>query len=151
MEKIYDILVQVLGKKGFAKGTLGTKKNELNWTHEGEIIRRSDGAILRQLPAGTQVVPKIASENLMKWGQINPNEWAANIAKSLGSVSNSQSQSTNVYYDSVIHVDGSVDVDVMDRLEELGKGLLNNKSFTQGTVNIITKEYKREARKTGMR
>lgn len=144
-------ILKKLQSKGLAKGTLGTKKDELDWTHEGEIIRRSDGAILRQLPAGTQVVPKIASENLIKWGQINPNEWAANIAKSLGSVSNNQNQSTNVYYDSVIHVDGSVDVDVMDRLEELGKGLLSNKSFTQGTVNIITKEYKREARKTGMR
>jgi hypothetical protein len=56
-----------INKKGYAKGTLGTKQDELNWTHDGEIIRMADGAILRQLPQGTQVIPRLESQNLMKW------------------------------------------------------------------------------------
>ena len=60
-------ILKLMKDAGYARGTLGTRKDELNWTHSGEIIRRSDGAILRQLPQGTQVVPKLESENLMKW------------------------------------------------------------------------------------
>lgn len=37
---------------GYSKGTEGIKTDEINWTHNGELIRK-DGAILRQLPSGT--------------------------------------------------------------------------------------------------
>lgn len=74
-------ILKLMKEAGYARGTIGTRKDELNWTHEGEIIRRSDGAILRQLPQGTQVVPKLASENLMRWAQINPTQWMGEMQK----------------------------------------------------------------------
>jgi len=58
---------QLNALSSYKKGTISTLQDELAWTHQGEIIRRSDGAILRQLPAGTQVIPQAASENLLKW------------------------------------------------------------------------------------
>lgn len=43
-------LLNLMKADGYAKGTLGVKEDELNWTHDGELIRTRDGAILRQLP-----------------------------------------------------------------------------------------------------
>lgn len=137
-----------LHEYGYAKGTLGTKYDELNWTHQGEIIRRSDGAILRQLPAGTQVVPKVESANLMKWGTIDPNKFFADALKSMGTQNNVSNQIVN-NYDALIRVEGNVDANVMDRLEDLGQRLLSDRAFREGLTKTVTKGYTREARKAG--
>lgn len=136
---------KAFAKKGYKMGTLGTLEDELNFTHEGEIIRRSDGAILRQLPAGTQVIPKAQSENLMKWADISPDF----LKQSLGSVQPINNVGVTNHYDSLITVNGNVDSNVMDRLEDLGKQLLNNRNFKNGTISMVTKEFQREWGKTG--
>ena len=88
-------ILKLMKEAGYARGTLSTRKDELNWTHEGEIIRRSDGAILRQLPQGTQVVPKLASENLMRWAQINPTQWMGEMQKVIDAKKSNQQQIIN--------------------------------------------------------
>lgn len=135
--------------KSYSRGTLGTKKDELSWTHQGEIIRRSDGAILRQLPAGTQVVPKIESANLMKWGAIDPNKFFADALRSMSASSNVSTNTVVNNYDALIKVEGDVNADVMDRLENLAQQLLNNRTFQNGTTNIVTKNLTREMGKMG--
>jgi len=141
-------ILKKLEDNGYASGTLGTKTNELNWTHQGEIIRRSDGAILRQLPAGTQVIPKVESENLIKWAKINPLQMFSDL-QTPSVVQNQSSQSVTLNVESIFHIDGNVDADVMDRLEELGKALTGNRNFQKNITNIVTKEYVREGRKLG--
>ena len=136
--------------KGYRTGTLGTKKNELNWTHEGEIIRTSDGGMLRQLSAGTQVIPKELSANLMKWGEYDPAKlFSGNGSSVNAAVVQPVSMGVTNHYDALIKVEGNVDADVMSRMEDLGKMLLNDRNFKAGTVNLITKEFTREYRKTG--
>lgn len=134
-------------KKGYAKGTLGTLSNELNFTHEGEIIRRSDGAILRQLPQGTQVIPRAQSENLLKWADMTP-DFLKNAIENIQPAN--MSMGVTNHYDSLITINGNVDENVMDRLEDLAKQLLNNRNFKNGTVQMISKEFGRELRKIGM-
>lgn len=143
-----DKILNALKAAGYARGTLGTATDELNWTHQGEIIRRSDGAILRQLPAGTQVVPKIESENLLKWAQINPLKMFADL-DTPSVVQNQTSQAITLNVESIFHIDGNVDADVMDRLEELGKALSENRNFQKNITNIVTKDFVREGRKFG--
>ena len=131
----------------YKRGTLGTLTDELAWTHEGEIIRRSDGAILRQLPAGTQVIPKVESENLLKWAQIDPFKELKEGFKGSSQITNTSNNAPVFYYDSVIHIDGNVDADMMDRVEQLGKALLSSGNFQKGVVQKVTQEYKREFNK----
>ena len=135
---------QAFAKKGYKMGTLGTLDDELNFTHEGEIIRRSDGAILRQLPAGTQVIPKAQSENLMKWADISPNS-----LRSLGDIQPVSNVGVTNHYDALINIQGNVDSSVMDRLEDVAHQLLNNRAFKTGTINMVTKEFQREWGKAG--
>jgi len=51
------------------------------------------------------------------------------------------------YYDSIIHVDGNVDSDMMDRVEQLAKALLSSRDFMQKQFQYNTKEFKREFNK----
>lgn len=145
--KLDDATKKAFAKKGYAKGTLRTLEDELNFTHEGEIIRRSDGAILRQLPQGTQVIPKEQSQNLLKWADMTP-DFLKNKLEDIPA-SNMSVGVTN-HYDSLITINGNVDENVMDRLEDLAKQLLNNRNFKNGTVQMISKEFGREMRKMGM-
>ena len=146
--KILDDLHRELDAlNSYKKGIGSTLGDELAWTHQGEIIRRSDGAILRQLPAGTQVIPKVASENLLKWAQIDPFKELKEGFTNASSITNTNNGAPIFYYDSIIHIDGNVDADMMDRVEQLGKALLSSGNFQRGVVQQVTKEYKREFNK----
>lgn len=135
---------KALKARKYKRGTLGTLSDELAWTHEGEIIRRSDGAILRQLPAGTQVIPKIASENLLKWAQIDPFKSLKDGMAASGQVTNmSNNNAPVIYYDSIIHVDGNVDADMMDKLGDIASGLLKDRNFMQKQFDYNTQNFKR--------
>ena len=126
---------------GYAKGTLGTKRDEINWTHEGEIIRMSDGAILRQLPQGTQVIPKLESQNLMKWAQMDPSKWIHDGINTNVIKNNESGGNITVHYDSLLTVNGDVTRDALPELQEILK-----RSYEYTTAQI-----KREARKSGIR
>lgn len=139
-ENLEKLVKEALKRRGYASGTLGTKKNELNWTHEGEIIRTRDGAILRQLPKGTQVIPRIESENLMRWANIDPNKFIENVANAkVGNVD--YQQTVNNHYDSLLTVYGDVNKETLPELQEI----LRKACEYTNRVNA------RESRKLGMR
>ena len=129
-------------------GTKRTLNDELALTHDKEIIL-GNGAVLRQLPQGSQVLPKIQADNIWKWSKIDP---LKDMGKGIGataSVNTINNTGNNFYYDSLIHIDGNVDADVMDRLEDFGKALINNRNFQKNLTNVVTKEFVREGRKLG--
>ena len=153
----------------YAKGTKKVNKNELAWTNENMdkvgsemIVRPSDGAILTPLKANDAVIPANLVQNLFKWGAINPDSFAVNPfmgkwgetsggTKSEMFSNNTSNQSINLSFDSLFHIDGNVDANVVDRLEDLGKSLTKNKEFQQNVINFVTRNYVKESRKQGFR
>lgn len=142
-------LLKKIKAVGYKKGVLSLNKEELNWTHEGEIIRRSDGAILRQLPAGTQVVPQLQSENLMKWAQTNPSKFMNNMP-TINSVTNNKSGDINVNSPLIV-VNGNADANTVKDLNNLAYDLIHNREFMQGITSGVNKANRKEAGKIGIR
>jgi hypothetical protein len=65
----------------YAKGTLGTKKNELAWVDENgleEIVMHAQNGRLAYLTKGSSVIPHDISENLMELGKVDPKTWLDN-------------------------------------------------------------------------
>lgn len=65
----------------YAKGTLGTKKNELAWVDENgleEIVMHAQNGRLAYLTKGSSVIPHDISENLMELGRVDPKTWLDN-------------------------------------------------------------------------
>lgn len=60
--------------KGYKTGTKGTKKDELAYTHDDEIMVTPDGGLYRQLDKGTMVIPKLNSDNIWNWSKHDPRE-----------------------------------------------------------------------------
>jgi hypothetical protein len=154
------------GFAGWASGTKKVRKDQTAWTQEEGaelIVRPSDGAILTPLKANDAVIPANFTDNLFKWGAINPDSFAVNPFMGKwgdttgGSNSNdvlsnnTANQNIDMHFDSLIRVDGNVDADVADRLEDLVKGLTKNKEFQQNVINFVTKDFVRESRKQGFR
>lgn len=154
--------------QSLATGTKRFGKNGFAWTNENLkngselIIRPSDGAILTPLKANDAVIPANLANNLFKWGAINPDsfavnpfmgKWGENAGNKNSEVfsNNTTTQSINLSFDSLFHIDGNVDSDVVDRLEDLGKSLTKNKEFQQNVINFVTRNYVKESRKQGFR
>lgn len=53
----------------------------------------------------------------------------------------------NYYYDSIIHVDGNVDADMMDRITALGLAIIKDRKFQNKMIDTVTKEYARDFKK----
>lgn len=135
-----DAILKALKASGYKRGTLSVPKSGNYWTHEGEIIRRSDGAILRNLPQGSQVIPANLSENLMKWGAISPDNIGNILTSGLSAVNtNSSSTVVNNSYGSLLTVNGNVDQTVLPELKEILKQ----------ACEYTNKYNAREARKLG--
>jgi len=80
-----------------------------------------------------------------KWGETSGG------TKSEMFSNNTSNQSINLSFDSLFHIDGNVDANVVDRLEDLGKSLTKNKEFQQNVINFVTRNYVKESRKQGFR
>lgn len=73
-------ILSALKKKGYASGTRSLSTSGANWIDElgpEMIIRKSDNAILTRLRAGDSVIPANLTDNLWKWGAINPDSIAS--------------------------------------------------------------------------
>lgn len=60
---------------GYAKGTTGVKKDQFAVIDENgleELVMHADGGKLSYLTKGTAVVPNDLTNNIMKWGEIDP-------------------------------------------------------------------------------
>ena len=125
-------------KKGYAKGTTSIPYTGSHWTHSGELLVRKDGAYLTPLSKGDGVIPANLTENLMKWGAIDPNTF---IQMKMPSIPSQVDQSTNITnnYESLLTVQGDVTRDVLPELQDILKQ----------ACEYTNKYNAREARKLG--
>lgn len=156
-------ILKKLKSKGFASGTKRVGKNMDAWTNEDwenlgaeMIVRKSDGAILTPLKANDSVIPANLVDNLFKWGAISPDKFLSNpfLGKmgdmpSNANVTNQVDQKVEMHFDSLFTIQGDVNADVMDRLEEFGKALTSDRNFQQNVVKFVTKDFVRESKKQG--
>lgn len=79
-----NAILKKLKEKGFASGTKWIKEDDNYWVHDGEIlVRKSDNATLKTLNTGDGVIPANLTENLMKWGEWEPQIFLAQARASL--------------------------------------------------------------------
>lgn len=95
----------------YAKGTLGTKKDEWAITDEswiGEEITLAAGknGQLQYLKKGSAVMPADISANLVEWGKLNPNALSMPTMGGVNIMSNAIIQPNfEMNFDSLVHVD----------------------------------------------
>jgi hypothetical protein len=98
--------------QGYAKGTTGTKKDELAWIDEQGleelVLHAGPDGRLQYLTKGTSVIPSAISENLMKLGSMNPQDI---LDKSRPTVSVPNLINNNITIDmdiaEVVHIDSA--------------------------------------------
>lgn len=94
---------------GYAKGTLGTKKDELALIDElGEelVMHAGPDGKLMFLSKGSSVIPSNITENLMKIGQLDPTEVLKRSTPSIGAphITNNNIE-VNMQIAEVVHID----------------------------------------------
>lgn len=107
----YENIKKQLPKAFYAKGTIGTKKDE--WAIDSEpqygdelvLIPNKEGN-LSFMRKGTSVIPADITENLMKWGQFTPNMDMSDAVQGINLMSNVVNKpELNLEFDSLLHID----------------------------------------------
>lgn len=125
-------------KKGYAKGTTSIPYTGSHWTHSGELLVRKDGAYLTPLSKGDGVIPANLTENLMKWGAVDPSAFLMKMGK-IPTTNNTSNTTYNNSYESLLTVYGDVDKEALPELQEILKR----------ACDYTNKYNAREARKLG--
>lgn len=125
-------------KKGYAKGTTSIPYTGSHWTHSGELLVRKDGAYLTPLSKGDGVIPANLTENLMKWGAVDPSAFLMKMGK-VPTANNTSNNTYNNSYESLLTVYGDVDKEALPELQEILKK----------ACDYTNKYNAREARKLG--
>lgn len=88
----YENIKKQLPKAFYAKGTLGTKKDE--WAIDSEpqygdeLVLVPNKGVISYMRKGTSVIPADITENLMKWGQFTPNMNMSSTVQGMNLMSN---------------------------------------------------------------
>lgn len=104
---------------GYASGIKRVTENQLAWTQEKgaeAIISPTSGAILTPLRKGDMVLPADQTENIWGWSRFNPDEYAAKLAQSIGSISGGDVQTNTMQIGSLVTVNGNVN-DAMEMMQ----------------------------------
>ena len=116
----------------YAKGTLGTKKDEWAITDEswiGEEITLAAGknGQLQYLKKGSAVMPADISANLVEWGKLDPNMMnLTNPTANINMINNAVSRPEfNLTFDSLVHVD-HCDEGTLKNLEKMVDTKIND-------------------------
>ena len=116
----------------YAKGTLGTKKDEWAITDEswiGEEITLAAGknGQLQYLKKGSAVMPADISANLVEWGKLDPNMMnIGGVGANLNMISNAVVQPNYEFnFDSLVHVD-HCDEGTLKNLEKMVDTKIND-------------------------
>lgn len=115
----------------YAKGTLGTKRDELAITDEswiGEEITLAAGkrGQLQYLKKGSAVMPADISANLVEWGKLNPNMLNVGGASNINIINNAVNKpEIKLDIAEFLHVD-RVDKDTMPELEKFVDKKMND-------------------------
>ena len=88
----YETIKKQLPKAFYAKGTIGTKKDE--WAIDSEpqygdeLVLVPNKGVISYMRKGTSVIPADITENLMKWGQFTPNMNMSSTVQGMNLMSN---------------------------------------------------------------
>ena len=163
-------LNQISGYKG---GIYNVPLDQFAWTGEDGaemLVRKSDGAKLTKLNKGDGVIPAdptrrltLFSKNLDSNGDLNDSSdtvmYAQNIPSGIANASMagnmasilrnmasiSASNSIEQHYDSLIHVDGNVDKNIVEQFKSMEQDFL--KKARENTLSYLSKDM----RKSGFR
>ena len=130
--------------RGYAKGTTGTKSDELAWIDElgDELVMHADGSgRLSFLTKGTAVIPHDISENLVELGQLDPTDL---LTRSTPSISMSPSVTTNnmevsMQIAEVVHIDTVSN----DTIPDLTKAIEKQMDKYMRNINNNIRKYAR--------
>ena len=118
--------------KYYAKGTLGTKRDEWAITDEswiGEEITLAAGrnGQLQYLKKGSAVMPSDISANLVEWGKLDPNMMnLTNPTANINMINNAVNKpELNLTFDSLVHVD-HCDEGTLKNLEKMVDTKIND-------------------------
>lgn len=132
-----------LFKKRYAKGTIGTKKDqwaitdEPQWGDELTLIPGKDGN-LSFMRKGTGVVPAKLTERIMELAMQNPPDMSGTIVKPVVSNVETTNQAISVNFESLVKAD-NITNDVLPEVEKMVSKQLEN--FTR-QLNYSIKRYK---------
>jgi hypothetical protein len=131
----------------YAKGTLGTKKDEWAITDEswiGEEITLAAGknGQLQYLKKGSAVMPADISANLVEWGKLNPN--MMNIGSGVAGV--------NIISNAINKPEFNLTFDALVKADRIDEGTLPEvKKFVQQEINSLVKQMNYGLKKSGAR
>lgn len=137
-----------IGKKLYIPYKKGTKKvpeNQLALTDEaGEelILRANEKGNLQMLTKGSSVIPADLTENLMKWGEMNPDLLTQNLNVNVPSVS-----IPNFKPKEITPVVNIGDININGNMGNLTKSDLNE--FRKGIVNDVYESMQKNRVKSG--
>lgn len=108
---------------GYARGTKYVPKDQLAWTQENGpemIVSPSTGAVLTKVTKGDSVIPANLTENLFKWGAINPQSVLPITSSSVlpGGLNTTPMVIEN-HYDSLLTVNGDIDKEVFPGVKKM--------------------------------
>ena len=133
----------MLFKKMYAKGTMGTKKDqwaitdEPQWGDELTLIPGKDGN-LSFMRKGTGVVPAKLTERIMELAMRDPSDMNGTIVKPVVSNIETTNQAININFESLVKAD-NITNDVLPEVEKMVSKQLEN--FTR-QLNYSIKRYK---------
>ncbi len=113
--------------EGYAQGSKKINEDKFAWTNENGrelIIRKSDGAVLTHLNAGDGVIPNNLTENLFKWGAINPSQLILDKlnANTSAIVPNEKNINIEFNYDNFLNIDGgTITKDSIPAIKDIAK------------------------------
>lgn len=141
-------------KKKYAKGTLGTKKDE--WAidsepqHGDELVVVPNKGVLSYMRKGTSVIPANLTKNLMKWGKLNPNK--QNASNNVNLISNNVSKSEVKLNLGIDGLTGGnllgLGKDITDYIEDLTDSIKNTDELVEGTAKDTDKLIKETTKDT---
>ena len=108
---------------GYAKGLKRASQKELAWTQEEGpeiVVSPSTGSVLTKINPGDSVIPNNLTENLFKWGAINPEKVMPGSANAIVSPNvDNRNISIENHYGSLLTVNGDVDKEVFPGVKKM--------------------------------
>ena len=137
-------MLKLLPTSYYAKGTLGTSRDEWAITDElGDelVLMPGTNGNLSFMRKGTGVVPADLTANLMEWGKLNPNMMKLGGGANINMISNAVNKpELSFAFDSLVHVDNCS----QDTLKDLEK-MVDNK------INQFSKQMNYALKRVGGR
>jgi hypothetical protein len=114
---------------GYAKGTTGVKNDQLAWIDENgleELVMHADGGKLAYLSKGSAVIPGDLTDNIMKWGTIDPTTMLERNRPSIGAPHMIENQmQIDMSIAEVVHIDHA-DHDSIPEIQDAVKKQLDS-------------------------